>query len=257
MKSMKVNTAEVSARISSKTIYLPWISVSKNLKILTEMEEILHAFVLLLDFHSDRSAVVLKRACGQKFSARRESLGQFGVGRESLGHFRVWWESLGQFVPEILKHNKNMTDTAGRVRQYRTTDICNIIFTLKLWIFRDELNVYNIISPNPFRQTRVSAERKQSLNGPFSPLIELSEALQVPNTHQIHSTHPFVQIIHQIHRRTRTSRNLIFTGNPSCLLRAGQTPDSDPCSPGGDTALSAANAHAHTHMNAHAHSSFT
>lgn len=58
---------------------------SLNPQRLTEMEEILHTLVFLFDFHAvaQGPAVVLKRpstaqsCCGQKFSARGESLVQF------------------------------------------------------------------------------------------------------------------------------------------------------------------------------------
>lgn len=63
---------------------------------LTEMKEIFHTLVFLFDFDSHRTPVVLKRAWGQKFSARGERLGQFSVCRQSLG----------QFVPEVLKQSE-------------------------------------------------------------------------------------------------------------------------------------------------------
>lgn len=127
-------------------------------KILTEMKEILHAFVFLLNFYSDRTAVVVKRAGGQKFSASRESLGQFRVWRKSLGHFSVWRESLGQFVPEILKQSEKMTNPAGRVRQCRTTNICTL--SLHLNCGSPEMKSMFITSFNTIQ----SGERVWALN---------------------------------------------------------------------------------------------
>lgn len=129
-----------------------------------------------------------------------------------------WEDDKGRGARQTISHNKHLI----------------IIFTFELWISRDEIYVYDS-QFNPVGQTRSSTEHKQPLKSPFSPLIGLSEALPALNTHQIHSTHPSVRIIIQIHRRTRTSGNLIFTGTPSCFPRAGQTQASDPCRPGGHT----------------------
>lgn len=72
-------------QLSLKAIQVTQKPGSLNPQRLTEMEEILHTLVFLFDFHAvaQGPAVVLKRpstaqsCCGQKFSARGESLVQF------------------------------------------------------------------------------------------------------------------------------------------------------------------------------------
>lgn len=79
---------------------------SLNPQRLTEMEEILHTLVFLFDFHAvaQGPAVVLKRpstaqsCCGQKFSARGESL--------------------VQFVPVVLKTRGGNHHCSNRVSQW-------------------------------------------------------------------------------------------------------------------------------------------
>lgn len=72
-------------QLSLKAVQTTQKPESLNPQRLTEMEEILHTLVFLFDFHAvaQGPAVVLKRpstaqsCCGQKFSARGESLVQF------------------------------------------------------------------------------------------------------------------------------------------------------------------------------------
>lgn len=96
-------------QLSLKAMQTAQKPASLNPQRLTEMEEILHTLVFLFDFHAvaQRPAVVLERpstaqsCCGQKFSARGESL--------------------VQFVPVVLKTRGGNHHCSNRVSQWRLT----------------------------------------------------------------------------------------------------------------------------------------
>lgn len=101
-------------QLSLKAMQVTQKPGSLNPQRLTEMEEILHTLVFLFDFHAvaQGPAVVLKRpstaqsCCGQKFSARGESL--------------------VQFVPVVLKTRGGNHHCSNRVSQGRANSPANV-----------------------------------------------------------------------------------------------------------------------------------